>query len=455
VDLAGDARLLESKVVRQMLPPSERPEAIDAIDERLREVAARLERLRATTGLVKDQLKWIDFTAGLSLGEFAEDCSWSRSEPDVWSQKLGDIASRADELEARLTELLGQEEDLVYEEGDLRSRRAAVATPADERRTCIVLRVEAEQAAEVEIRIDYLVPGACWRPWHRASLSEGALAFTSQACVWQNTGEDWQDVQLHFSTERASLGVAPPELYEDLLQARKVGSEVKIAVRQETVKEAGLGSSQPTSPEVPGIDDGGEPTRLSASARATVPSDGRPHRFGVFEFDGPSKLERILMAELSDGVLLRSEQVNNAAYPLLPGPVDLVRDRGVVGRTDIEFVAPGERFELGWGPDLSLRTHREHAREELERKLMSSWTTTKHRIRVRLSNIGSEEVALEVKERIPVSEVEKVKVEFETAEPGAKPDGDGFLSWDVVLAPYGTSEIALDYAMKQHSDVVS
>lgn len=57
-------------------------------------------------------------------------------------------------------------------------------------------------------------------------------------------------------------------------------------------------------------------------------------------------------------VVLKSEQSNTAQFPILAGPVDLLRVTELVGKTEIGFVAPGEKFALGWGPDAAMRVQR-------------------------------------------------------------------------------------------------
>ena len=74
--------------------------------------------------------------------------------------------------------------------------------------------VLADAAGEVELRIDYVVPNALWRPLHTARLlGRNRVQVTSSAAVWQETGEDWKDVELRFSTARSSLGTEPPMLH--------------------------------------------------------------------------------------------------------------------------------------------------------------------------------------------------------------------------------------------------
>jgi len=56
----------------------------------------------------------------------------------------------------------------------------------------------------------------------------------------------------------------------------------------------------------------------------------------------------------------------------LAGPVDLIRENGFVGRTSVLFIAAGERFELGWGPDAELRVKRHsESKQEKSRRLSS------------------------------------------------------------------------------------
>jgi hypothetical protein len=57
---------------------------------------------------------------------------------------------------------------------------------------------------------------------------------------------------------------------------------------------------------------------------------------------------------------------------------------------------------------------------------------------------------------VPVSEIEKVKIEpLPKKTTGKKrPDGDGFVDWDVTLSAHSTTDLVLQYDMKKHTDVV-
>ncbi|MBI4863271.1 MAG: DUF4139 domain-containing protein [Candidatus Riflebacteria bacterium] len=162
------------------------------------------------------------------------------------------------------------------------------------------------------------------------------------------------------------------------------------------------------------------------------------------------------MPEVARTAFLRTEQTNGGAVPILAGPVDLIRDSGYVGRTTVLYVAPGERFELGWGPDPEVRLNRFDDRTVEEPGLLGAWTTIDHRIKIWLSHLGAEPRKLKVRERVPVSEVEKVKVEFDGAHtsPGTvTPDQNGFVTWELGLKPRSRQQLELRYVLKRHKDV--
>jgi hypothetical protein len=84
------------------------------------------------------------------------------------------------------------------------------------RRITKTVRVELalERAGDVQLTIEYIIPGARWTPLYDARLDGDTddIRFTYYAEVSQKTGEDWADVDLTLSTTRPSLGAGPGEL---------------------------------------------------------------------------------------------------------------------------------------------------------------------------------------------------------------------------------------------------
>ena len=453
-----DARVRRRAVIRMPGGGEEEPAALgaerDALEDELRALEQRIERERDLLGGLDRQAQELDRVAALTLAELAEDVAWGEPVAAGWSARLDEAAAAERELGRRIVAAQRGLGELERERERLALRIAALDRPDAHERADLDIDLQGAAGASAVIEVDYVVPGALWRPWHTARLDGGAegavtsLEIATDGCVWQNTGEDWRDVELVLSTERASLGAEPPRLANDVLQAVRRG-ELVIETREQEVETAGLGGevtgATRVAAEVPGIDDGGEALHLRPPGRATVPSDGRPHRIRLASFSTEARLELIAYPELAAAVLLRSTQENRGAAPLLAGPVDLVRSSGLTGRTSILFVAPGERFELGWGPDADLRVARDAELLEEKKRLLSSRVDRETRVRVRLSNLGAASRTVTVTERVPVSEIDKVEVVVDPARvtDRARPDENGFIRWTVHLGPHANHQLEL------------
>jgi uncharacterized protein (TIGR02231 family) len=327
----------------------------------------------------------------------------------------------------------------------------------------------------VELACEYTVPAACWRPYHRATLAgeqtdSPSLRLETEACVWQRTGEDWRDVTLALSTERPSLGTNPPELTDDVVRTRRRADDVRVEAREQTITTSGLGMASAGPPEVLGVDDGGVTQLLRAPRPATIVADGRPWRVALAEHVAPVELTLIATPERSP-LVVRRARASNGPTLLLAGPVDLVAAGGLAGRTRTLLIGAGERFELSAGVEPDLRVHREVRREREAAGVLGSWHTDRVRVVVRLSNLGATARTVQVVERVPVSEIEKVEIVV-GAEPsgvlGARPgearddtplvtgrrvDADGLVRWDVAVPAHAQRAVALDYAVRVHTSV--
>jgi uncharacterized protein (TIGR02231 family) len=160
------------------------------------------------------------------------------------------------------------------------------------------------------------------------------------------------------------------------------------------------------------------------------------------------------MPELSCQVILKSEQTNTSKFPILAGPVDLVRTSGFVGRTSVLFIAPGEKFALGWGADNAMRVQRTQTQKRKQDHL-TKWNTVTTTTTLFLSNIGEEPRAIATTERVPVSELEQVKVEVisnQTTD-GIQADENGFCTWNFILEPYSQLQASLVYQVSAAPEV--
>jgi uncharacterized protein (TIGR02231 family) len=453
------ARVADARVRRAVrVGHREKPEVAATLERRIDELQTQhgglvddLQRVRQRAGVVVEMME-------KAIGELPVDAAWSLGDPSTWHGTFESLSKKCRQL---LTEGQATRRKLaaVVDAADfVANERARIDRPDTQLLALIEIDAHADAAGIVEFVVEYTVPNALWRPTHEATLDGGQLAIASRAALWQNTGEDWVDVDVSFSTARSSLGHEPPRLSDDQLMVQKKDNRVVVTAREVAVQNTGLGrvpagAGTPSAPrprgvDLPGVDDGGDIQTLKSVHRVTVPSDGRPMFVPVGTSSSSAATTLVIMGEFEKTAFVKATSTYAGRGPLLAGPVELVRSSGFVGTTKTLFVAPGERFALGFGPDDEVRVQRTSEVKELTDPV-DRWRRRTHTVQLYLSNLGSEEKRVEIVERIPVSEIEHVTVTLVADKTSGVPrlDDDGFVHWTQTIPPRGRLRLALVYVV--------
>ena len=429
----------------------------DQLRETLNEEVAKARRARDRA---TDEVKRVTVTLESAL-EFEKDLlrrfgRFSSSEgvqEEAWQQSF---ASLDESVQQRLEELHSARKALRkakerYERAQRRLQQAASREPRLRARIDVQLEVDEETTPEVSL--EYIVPCAVWRPSHRARLIRGdkpSLKMTTLATVWQRTGERWEDVEASFSTARLSSPSTAPLLDDDVLRSQPKSEEFKKQIdaefREQVIDE--LSGDRRSVDEMPGIDDGGSPLLYRALRPLTIDSDGEVVQIECHDATVEVDVEQIAYAELMDAPHLVAKGLWKGEYPLLAGPVELIRGDEFAGRTRQDFVAPGESLTLGFGPHDAIRLQR-RVDEKKTRKKISGRQRIDREVHLFLSNLSSAERTFELVERVPVSELDEVTITVD----GHRPDRDGFIHISVTLAPGETRELNFGYCIEMHAKV--
>ena len=164
-----------------------------------------------------------------------------------------------------------------------------------------------------------------------------------------------------------------------------------------------------------------------------IPSDGSRHSAMVATLQVPVRIEYLAVPKLSPAVFLKSEIVNQAPYPLLPGKINTFIGNSYTGSFHLNKVAAGEKFDLFFGNDDQVTVKREELKQHKEAGLFGK-NRVSYRYRIEMDNFRKEPLTLTVRDQLPVAGDEEIKVTLE--EPSIKPaetKGDGSVIWSVPL----------------------
>ena len=428
--------------------------ADDAVAHEVMALERNRQRQKRSTKLTK---QWISAVGKVPpCGDENQKRAWQAAFEEL-DGVLGDTTKQWAEIQQRL-----EKTQDVQRRARARYHQARNWHPVCRAFVETQLRCE-KPKTKVELKLVYRAPCALWRPEHMARLRvssddalEGKIEWTTWATVWQTTGEKWDDVSLKLSTARTTKAATAPILTDDVLQLRTKAPEeqrtVRVEARDEDVAVTGIAGQRSTVAEMPGVDDGGEPLVLEASQPVSIPSDGEPYRIKLDSFQLDASVKRILMPERSPLAHFKATTSLKSETPILAGPVRLARNNSMIGRSQVDFVAPGEAFEVGFGPDDGLVVKREQ-HESRDRTRIAGKQIIARSVEIFISNLSGTPKDVEIMERIPVSEIEAVEVSILEAPGWDLKDEHGMIRQATSVAGQRSKTVELKYEIRAKSNV--
>jgi len=352
-----------------------------------------------------------------------------------------------------------------------------------ERWTAVVL-VTAPRGGQMTLRVSYLATNAAWQPLYDARLDPATdkVSLSWQAQVSQTTGEDWKDVAVTLATARPTAGIDLPVLASLLLQprARVDGANSETTFTSEfTDSLAILGRNyQDVLTLAPGVADldgtrgapASAPIQISLAnavrrevavtfdlpGRLDLPSDGRAHKHLIATREMDATVEHRTVPRMVPGVYLVAKVNLPGEVPLLAGKVQHFVGGDLVGSSTMAERAGGEEFLLSFGPDDRLKAERRQVFRKVDHRGKDD--EVDYRFVTTLENHLGRDGVIEVKDRIPVSDDERVVVTLDDdgTTPGATtdPKEPGILTWKVPVPQSGKKEIALTYRVRSPRNAV-
>lgn len=435
-----------------------RVETIERQIEAVRDQAARA-RLASDAAAIR-----IGFLNQLGRGEGMADAGMDSLR--ALSKMVGEHAleARQSALEAEI-DARNTERQLVDLNEELETARQALAALDLENhdRVQLVLHVAADKPVDggltVEYLVDYSVLG--WAPVYEFRLTRGdapSLEIQRDVMIFQDTGENWTDVQLTLSTVEPVGQIAPSKVFQKPLRvgepspapapSRMVGAEADMAapvVEAPAIIEESNGA-------LFGVDLNGlsvtyhfgEPVSLTSGAdvvRLTLDSVNLPAE--VFALANPARdRTAFLMARFT----------NSSGEQLLPsGFAGRHLDGLFSGTSAFDGLPAGGEDELSFGAIDGLRL--DHAvlnQNSGDRGFISKSNQQSQREEFVVTNLTAEDWTVRMLGAAAYSQQDDLKIDWSAIPPPSETDVDkrrGILAWEFDLRGGEDQTIRLDTTM--------
>jgi uncharacterized protein (TIGR02231 family) len=454
---AGKVRIVDIEVRRTAL--------IKADQERTREVQARIDKVdqelvRQGNALAvhKNSLAFLQ-----KIVPFPQNQNTSfpivRDYLVVMEQTMADRLSKVAELEQAITALHKKKADLEQEKRHL--------GPGREESKSILVTVYSDAPTAFDLDYSYFLSGVQWTPKYevRADSLAQRLELNFFAIVRQGSGEDLSGSNVEISTARPAISGELPELLPwrlDIYQppvyygrtkswGRESATEM-LAAPQTMAMAAAPADDALAAPEVRS-----EATSMSyvLAQPITLPADNQPHKILVSSSGAEAKFEYLAVPKLAKAASLTADLKNPFLFPLPGGELNVFLDGRFVSTRIVEKpVLAGDEMRLTLGLDETIFVSSKLEKQYTERTGVFSRKIRKHyEYQAEIVNGKTRPITLLVRDQVPISAHEEIKVEVTSPTPTeAEIGSDGIITWTLTLAPGEKRQLTTSFVVSYPED---
>jgi uncharacterized protein (TIGR02231 family) len=449
------------------------------------EISDQTAALDDEKGVLEAQSKQVDGIRMFALDKLPKDMATREVKPAEYGQAVDFIVESLRKIAAAKRDIEKRRRELQPELTARQRKLEELRQRAQLEQRSVVVTVQGA-AKPATLSLSYLLPGATWEPVHelRAAPDAKVINLASYAVVMQTSGEDWTGVALSLSTQKSTETMKIPELEALIVGGLKLprllaGGRNSFQeasknweaqnlfwsdlvnpdqARQEEFRRnraAQLSNVKRVEQLFDTLQQRGTTAHFPALGAQTVRSDGRPVRVPLSQVELAAQPRLIAAPEMSLNAARTVALTNTTKQPLLPGRVSLFLGGAFLGLTETEFAAPGEDFSLYLGVADQVKLTR--TLDKKRSALIRGGAKTRMQVSfiVAIENLSDQALALQLTDRVPVSETDEVRITGVKIQPDGKPDTKGLLHWDLNLAAKQAKEFRIEYVLEYPTSLLA
>ena len=446
---------------------------VERLDGVLRDRTAEIARIRLRVQAAEEQITFLQSLSQASTGEALGAASIT--DIRALAQMVGaeTLSARevafAAEQEARAAELARKDDVEALQ--DARQTLDALLAPEQDG-AVLTFTLAVAEAGEVTVDVSTVEGFANWSPVYDMRLTTGedaALDIDRAVVISQQTGQDWNDVQLILSTARPGQQTGPSGVWAPL---RRIISEddlerergvVMLSDQAEGLSRSVVGGLAAEAVQAP----------MAVTAQAefsgatvTYVYPGRVDiRNGVEDLRLPLdtlNFDADVWAEAApsrDQIAYRvAEFTNDTGEVMLPGQALIFADGTMIGFDRLPLLAAGADTQIGFGPLDGLRLTRAiPSKSEGDVGVFTTSTQLTEQAVISVENLTGQDWSVLLRDAIPYSEQDDLEVEFTASPPASRRDPEGkrgILEWDLDVVAGARQEVTLEYTLTWPSGYV-
>ncbi|MCE7745567.1 MAG: mucoidy inhibitor MuiA family protein [Candidatus Heimdallarchaeota archaeon] len=331
----------------------------------------------------------------------------------------------------------------------------------------ITIGVDVNTAGPFVFDLSYQTRGVTWTANYDVDLQPAKATLKGIAQVVNRTLEDWKNVELEISTAvfKPIRVIDPNPFYIDIYDPYvRPASAPRRSMKKMKAGAAFAGMAKEESmddlaPEEPMIEPVAEMKESAAGVQSyvipgkwTIPSDGNTHPVTLTITEMKTEKEFYWAATDALGVIAQ-DKITNDDEVILGGNAKVYSEGEFIGETHITRVPPRDEFKLGAREELKLAAKKKLLKRVREKAgLVKGKRTISYEYELEIKNFRKEASQITIKDVIPHSRSERIKIKSFEASIAPVEDNLGIYTWELKLKPDSVTKITYKFEVEWEKD---
>jgi len=324
----------------------------------------------------------------------------------------------------------------------------------------VVALISSKASATVDFKISYLISEAGWSPMYdlRAQSIKKPVQLTYKANVYQNSGVNWDHVNMTISTGNPTVNATKPVLrtwfidfvtYPKDASLQQKGSRLMNMANtagryfdEEEIVDASV-SNYTT------VTESQLSTTFEIDLPYDIPSDGKAHMVAMKEYELPAVYKYFAVPKLDRDAFLLARVTKWEKLSLLPGQANIFFEEAFVGNSLIDpRTATNDTLDFSLGRDKKIIIKRELVQDLTHKKVIGANKKETMTYEISIRNTKKDDINIIILDQLPISKNKEIQVALIENSDATYNESKGELSWNIKVQPTERRKIKFAYFVK-------
>jgi uncharacterized protein (TIGR02231 family) len=296
----------------------------------------------------------------------------------------------------------------------------------------VYLELKIKSSGTTNIKVRYVVANAGWSPIYdlRAGELNEPINLNYRALAFNNTGVDWNEVNITLSTADPNQSASKPLLAPWRLNQNSVASSTQFQQGQGRMNSANVQIMDNMARNDFSLDNTVVPSGTEVGTRIrfetieiselsndfvidepySIPADRKPYSIDIKNNDLDASYRHYAVPKMEKDAFLLAQITGWEALDLIDGPMNIYHKESYVGQANLSTRTLRDTLDLSLGRDKNVIVTRVKQKELSKKQFFGSDNKVTRAYKISVKNNHNFPITIEIQDQIPLSTNKEIEV---------------------------------------------